>query len=64
MRFAFVLGGVGLSGCVSVCVNCGVWMHGMFLLAYEVVGMSLVVWGVNLGGVVVVEWFSYLRVCD
>ena len=35
----------------------------MFLLVYEVAIVSLDVRGVNFGGVVVVEWFSYLRVC-
>ena len=45
-------------------MDCGVWVHGLFLLVYEVGSAALVVWGVKFGGVVVVEWFSYLRVCD
>ena len=45
-------------------MDCGVWVHGLFWLVYEVVGVALLVWGVKCGGVDVVEWFSYLRVCD
>ncbi len=39
-------------------------MHGLFLLVYEVADVALVVWGVKFGGVMVVECFSHLRVCD
>ena len=61
----FFLGGVALSGCVRGyvwIVECGV--QGLLLLVYEVVGVALVVWGVKFRGVMVVEGFSYLRVCD
>ena len=47
-----------------MCVDCGVWVHGLFLIVYEVVDVTLVVWGVTFGGVMVVKWFSYLRVCN
>ena len=39
-------------------------MHGLFLLVYEVFDAALVMWGVKFGGVMVVEWFSFLRICD
>jgi len=45
-------------------VDCGVWVHGLLLLVYEAVAVPLVVRGVKFGGVMVVRWFSCLRVCD
>jgi hypothetical protein len=50
--------------CSGVRMECGVWVHSLFLLVYEGVAVALVVWAVKFGGVMFVRWFSCLRVCD
>ncbi len=53
-----------MSGCVRVCVDSEMCLFGLCLFVYEVVAMALDVLDViKIGGVIVVGWFSYRRVC-